>query len=102
MSESVEQAVRELTNGYPISLAFIRAAERHGLDLRFEGLHNRVVNCIAEHVLLLVGDEEEAAINLLFSTDSLALTAMVTENFISHLATSNLRCAPLWLEPKAA
>ena len=102
MSTAVEQAVRELTDGYPISLAFIRAAERHGLSLRFDGLHDRVVTCIAEHVLLLVGDEEEAAINLLFATNSLAVVAMVSENFVSHLATSNLGCAPLWLESHAA
>ena len=102
MSNEVEQAVRELTDGYPISLAFIRAAQRHGLDLRFEGLHDRVVNCISEHVLLLVGGEEEAAINLLYATNSLAVVAMVSENFISHLATSNLRCAPLWREAQAA
>lgn len=102
MSREVEQVIRELTDGYPISLAFIRAAQRHGLELRFEGLHDRVINCIAEHVLLLAGGEDEAAINLLYATDSLALTAMVSENFISHLATSNIRVAPLWVESHAA
>lgn len=102
MSQIVEDAVRHLTDGFPISLAFIRAAERHGLSLRFEGLHGRVINCIAEHVLLLVDGEEESAINLFYATDSLALVAMVSENFISHLATSNLGCAPLWIESEAA
>lgn len=102
MTNPLEAAVRELTGGYPISLAFIRAAERHGLALRFEGLHDRVVNCISEHILLLVDGEEEAAINLLVAMDTLAVVAMVSENFISHLATSNLGCAPLWLEPQAA
>lgn len=102
MSQAVEQAVRELTDGYPISLAFIRAAERHGLELRFEELHDRVVNCISEHVLLLVDDDEQDALALLDATNPLAVVAMVSENFISHLATSNLGVAPLWLEPKAA
>lgn len=102
MSNPLEAATRELTGGYPISLAFIRAAEWHGLGLRFEGLHDRVVNCIAEHVLLLVDEEEEAAINLLFAMDSLAVVAMVSENLISHLTTSSLGGAPLWLEPQAA
>ena len=102
MSIEVEQAVRELTDGYPISLAFIRAAQRHGLELRFEGLHDRVINCLAEHVLLLVDGEEEAALNLLFSSNTLAFVAMVSENFIGHLATSSLGCAPLWLDSFAA
>lgn len=102
MTSQVEAAVREVTNGYPISLAWIRAAERHGLELRFEGLHDRVVNCISEHVLLLVGGEEEAAVNLLVSTESLALVALISENFVSHLATSRLRCSPQWIESRAA
>lgn len=102
MSESVEQAIRELTDGFPISLAFLRAADRHGLDLRFDGLHDRVVHCLAEHVLLLVDDDEEDALALLDSMNPLAVVAMVSENFISHLATSSLGCAPLWLEPTAA
>jgi len=85
---------------WPIALAFIKSARRHGLELRYDDLHNRVIHVITEHVLMLVDGEEESASNLLYSINPLVLVGLISETFISHLA-SNPTVAPLrelWVE----
>jgi len=98
--QDVQTCVRELTDSFPIALAFTRVAQRYGLELRHEGLYDRCLDCLTDYTLLLVDDECESAINLLTSINSLAITSVVAETFISNLAT-NPRLQPLrcdWLD----
>jgi len=98
--DTLTTCVREVTDNFPIALAFTKVAQRYGMDLRHEGLYDRCVDCVVQYTLLLVNDTHEEAINLLVAMNSLAFTTVVAETFISNLAT-NPRLQPLrcdWLD----
>lgn len=99
--DDVITCVREVTNGFPVALAFTRVAQRYEMSLRHEGLYDRCVECMTDYTLLLTGEESESAINPLVAMNSLAFTTVVAETFISNLATNPI-LEPLrtvWLEP---
>ena len=98
MTQQLNQLVEELTAHFPLSLAFLNPAKRHGLELIHSGLHQRAVACIAEHTLLLVEGDEGDAEKLLLLADTLPLVTVIAENFISHLATRQMGCKVLWVE----
>ena len=98
MTQRINDVVEELTGDFPLALAFMNPAKRHGLELKFENLHERVVACISEHVLMLVDGNENSAEELLRTVEILPLVSVIAENFVSHLVTREMGCKPLWVE----
>ncbi len=102
MTQRINDVVEELTSDFPLSLAFLGPAKRHGLDLRYENLHARAVACISEHALMLVDGNEDGAESLLRSVEMLAFAAVLAESFVSHLATRDMGCKSIWVEEAKA
>jgi len=102
MTPRIDELVKELTAGFPLALAFTNPAKRHGLDLKFNDLHQRSVACISEHVLMMVGENENAAETLLRTVEIMPFVTVIAENFISHLVTRNMGCRYLWVESAQA
>ena len=103
MTLRINQVVSELTTHFPIALAFTNPAKRHGLELKFENLHERAVACISEHVLMLVDGNEDSAEELLRTVEILPFVSVIAENFVSHLVTrETMGCRSYWVEGKIA
>jgi len=98
MTQRINDIVMELTSDFALSLAFMNPAKRHGLELKFDNLHERAVACISEHVLMLVDGNEARAEELLRTVEILALVTVIAENFVSHLVTREMGCKSLWVE----
>jgi len=98
MTGRINGVVEELTSDFPLSLAFLGPAKRHGLDLRYENLHARAVACISEHVLMMVDGDENRAEELLRSVEIMPLVTVIAENFVSHLVTREMGCKSIWVE----
>ena len=102
MTPRIDKIVEELTDNFPLALAFINPAKRHGLDLKFNDLHQRSVACISEHVLMLSNEDENAAETLLRTVEIMPFVTVIAENFVSHLVTRNMGCRYLWVESDKA
>ena len=98
MTQRINQVVSELTTHFPIALAFTNPAKRHGLELKFDNLHERAVACIGEHVLMMVDGDENRAEELLRSVEIMPLVTVIAENFVSHLVTREMGCKSIWVE----
>ena len=98
MTQRINQVVSELTTHFPIALAFTNPAKRHGLELKFDNLHERAVACISEHVLMMVDGDENRAEELLRSVEIMPLVTVIAENFVSHLVTREMGCKSIWVE----
>jgi len=98
MTIRINQVVSELTTHFPIALAFTNPAKRHGLELKFDNLHERAVACISEHVLMMVDGDENRAEELLRSVEIMPLVTVIAENFVSHLVTREMGCKSIWVE----
>jgi len=98
VTQRINQVVSELTTHFPIALAFTNPAKRHGLELKFDNLHERAVACISEHVLMMVDGDENRAEELLRSVEIMPLVTVIAENFVSHLVTREMGCKSIWVE----
>jgi ABC-type proline/glycine betaine transport system ATPase subunit len=98
MTQRINGLVEEHTAHFPLSLAFLDPARRHGIQLKFDQLHSRSVACISDHVLLLVDGDEDEAEKLLNAVDIMPLVTVIAENFVSHLVTREMRIKPIWVE----
>jgi len=102
MNERINLIVEELTGDFPLSLAFMNPAQRHGLELRFDNLHARSIACISEHVLMMVDEDEDSAEELLRAVEISPFVSVIAENFVSHLVTREMGCKSIWVEEAKA
>jgi ABC-type proline/glycine betaine transport system ATPase subunit len=98
MTQRINQVVSELTSHFPVSLAFLDPARRHGIQLKFDQLHSRSVACVSDHVLLLVNGDEDEAAALLNAVEIMAFVCVIAENFVSHLVTREMSVKRLWVD----
>jgi len=98
MTQRINDIVMELTSDFALSLAFMNPAKRHGLELKFDNLHERAVACISEHVLMMVDEDEDSAEELLRTVEILPFVSVIAENFVSHLVTREMGCKSIWVE----